>query len=53
VFIVGSDSIAHGKVISVEEHKAGNQFIVTEGLVGGEEIVAEGAGMVKEGQKVK
>lgn len=53
VFIVGSDSIAHGKVISIEEHKAGNQFIVTEGLVGGEEIVAEGAGMVKEGQKVK
>ena len=53
VFIVGNDSIAHGKVVSVEEHKVGNQFIITEGLAGGEEIVAEGAGMVKEGQKVK
>lgn len=53
VFIVGSDSIAHGKVISVNEQKSGNVFIVTEGLEGGEEIVGEGAGMVKEGQKVK
>ena len=53
VFIVGADSIAHGKVISINEQKSGNLFIVTEGLEGGEEIVAEGAGMVKEGQKVK
>jgi membrane fusion protein (multidrug efflux system) len=53
VFIVGSDSMAHGKVISVNEQKSGNVFIVTVGLEGGEEIVGEGAGMVKEGQKVK
>ncbi|MDE5560792.1 MAG: efflux RND transporter periplasmic adaptor subunit [Bacteroidaceae bacterium] len=53
VFLVDKDGIAHGKVISVDEHKPGNLFIVTEGLEGGEEIVAEGAGMVKEGQKVK
>ncbi len=53
VFLVGADSIAHGKVVSVNEQKAGDLFIVTSGLEGGEEIVAEGAGMIKEGQKVK
>lgn len=53
VFLVNKEGIANGKVISVNEHKAGNLFIVTDGLEGGEEIVAEGAGMVKENQKVK
>lgn len=53
VFLVNKDGIANGKVVTVNEHKAGNQFIVTSGLEGGEEIVAEGAGMVKENQKVK
>ena len=53
VFLVNKDGIANGKVIRVNDHKVGNQFIVTEGLSGGEEIVAEGAGMVKENQKVK
>lgn len=53
VFLVNKDGIANGKVISVNDHKVGNLFIVTEGLEGGEEIVAEGAGMVKENQKVK
>ena len=53
VFLVGKDSIAHGKAVTVNEQKAGDLFIVTSGLEGGEEIVAEGAGMVKEGQKVK
>ena len=53
VFLVGNDSIAHGKVVTVNEQKAGDLFIITSGLVGGEEIIAEGAGMVKEGQKVK
>lgn len=53
VFLVNKEGIANGKVVTVNEHKAGNQFIVTSGLEGGEEIVAEGAGMVKEGQKVK
>jgi membrane fusion protein (multidrug efflux system) len=53
VFVVGKDSIAHGKVIDVYEQKAGNLFIVTSGIAEGTEIVAEGAGMVKEGQKVK
>ena len=53
VFAVGSDSIAHGKIVEVYEQKAGDEFIVTAGIAEGEEIVAEGAGMVKEGQKVK
>lgn len=53
VFIVNKDGIAKGKVVSVNDQKAGDLFIVTDGLQGGEEIVAEGAGMVKENQKVK
>lgn len=53
VFLVNKDGIANGKVVTVNEHKTGNLFIITSGLEGGEEIVAEGAGMVKEGQKVK
>ncbi len=53
VFVVNKDGIANGKVVSINDQKAGDLFIVTEGLQGGEEIVSEGAGMVKEGQKVK
>ena len=53
ITVVAKEGIANGKVISVNEQKAGNLFIVTDGLEGGEEIVAEGAGMVKENQKVK
>mgnify|MGYP003296628284 CR=1 FL=1 len=39
--------------ITILEKDGGDEFIVTSGLSGGEEIVAEGAGMVKEGQDVK
>lgn len=53
VFIVNKDGIANSKVVSVHDQKSGDLFIVTSGLNGGEEIVAEGAGMVKENQKVK
>lgn len=53
VFIVDENGIAHGQLITINEKDGGNEFIVTSGLKGGEEIVAEGAGMVKEGQDVK
>ena len=53
VFIVDENGIAHSQLITINEKDGGNEFIVTSGLKGGEEIVAEGAGMVKEGQKVK
>ena len=53
VFIVDKNGIAHSQLITINEKDGGNEFIVTSGLKGGEEIVAEGAGMVKEGQDVK
>lgn len=53
VFIVDENGIAHSQLITINEKDGGNEFIVTSGLNGGEEIVAEGAGMVKEGQDVK
>lgn len=53
VYIVDEKGIAHSQLITIDEKDGGNEFIVTSGLKGGEEIVAEGAGMVKEGQDVK
>ncbi len=53
VYLVDEKGIAHTQLISINEKDGGNEFIVTEGLNGGEEIVAEGAGMVREGQDVK
>ncbi len=53
VFIVDEKGIAHSQLITINEKDGGDEFIVTSGLKGGEEIVAEGAGMVKEGQDVK
>ena len=52
VWIVGSDGIAHQQVIKILPQNNGKEFIVLEGLQGGETIVAEGAGMVTEGQDV-
>lgn len=53
VYIVDEKGIAHSQLITILEKDGGDEFIVTSGLSGGEEIVAEGAGMVKEGQDVK
>ena len=53
VFVVDKDGIAHGQIVSVLPQTNGKEYIVTSGLDGSESIVSEGAGMVKEGQKVK
>lgn len=53
VYIVDKDGIAHSQLISILPQNNGKEFIVTEGLEVGTEIVAEGASMVKEDQKVK
>ena len=53
VFIVDTEGIAHEQNIGVAPQTNGKEYVVTEGLQGGEEIVAEGAGMVRDGQKVK
>ena len=52
VFVVDKDGIAHGQIVSVLPQTNGKEYIVTGGLDGTESIVSEGAGMVKEGQKV-
>lgn len=49
--VVGGKAVA--QLIKVENVDDGKSFIVTEGLKAGDVIVKEGAGMVKEGDKVK
>ena len=53
VYIVDSKGIAHSNLVEILPESQGKTFVVTSGLKGGEEIVAEGAGMVHEGQDVK
>lgn len=53
VFVVDSKGIAHSQLVDILPQSQGKTFIVTSGLKGGEEIVAEGAGMVRDGQDVK
>lgn len=53
VYVVDKEGVAHSQIINVMAQNNGKQFIVTEGLDEGMEIVAEGASMVKEDQKVK
>ncbi len=53
IFVVDSEGVAHGQIVSVLPQTNGKEYIVTGGLDGTESIVSEGAGMVKEGQKVK
>ncbi len=53
IYVVDKDGIAHEKLISVMSQTNGKEYIVSEGLDGTEEFVSEGAGMVRDGQKVK
>lgn len=53
VYVVDKDGVAHSKLISILPQNYGTEFVVTEGLAAGTEVVAEGASMVKEDQKVK
>ena len=53
VYVVDDKGIAHAQMVDILPQSQGKTFIVTSGLQGGEEIVAEGAGMVRDGQDVK
>ena len=53
VYAVDKDGIAKETIVTLSEMTNGKNAVVTSGLNGGETIVAEGAGMVKNGQKVK
>lgn len=45
--------VAEGTNIEVAPYNTGKEFIVLKGLKAGDEIIADGAGMVKEGAQVK
>ncbi len=53
VYIVNSEGNAEERMVTISPHTDGKNVIVTSGLTAGEEIVAEGAGMVTDGQCVK
>ncbi len=53
VYIVTSEGKAEERMVTLAPQTDGKHVIVTSGLNVGEEIVAEGAGMITEGQQVK
>ena len=53
VMVVNGEGIANSQSVEVLPQSNGGNMIITNGLNEGDEVVAEGANMVKEGQKVK
>ncbi|MCF0188192.1 MAG: efflux RND transporter periplasmic adaptor subunit [Bacteroidaceae bacterium] len=49
----GKAWVANGALIKVMPGNNGKEYIVTSGLTAGEEIIAEGAGMAREGDQVQ
>ncbi len=52
VYLVDDKNIATEQLISIVPQSNGKEYIVTEGLQPGQLIVAEGAGMLKDGQDI-
>ena len=53
VYLVDKNNIAHEQLVVTEPHANGKEYVIKEGLKFGDIIVAEGAGMLKDGQDVK
>ena len=53
VYLVDKNNIAHEQLVVTEPHANGKEYVIKEGLKVGNIIVAEGAGMLKDGQDVK
>ncbi|MBO4840848.1 MAG: efflux RND transporter periplasmic adaptor subunit [Bacteroidaceae bacterium] len=53
VYLVDKNNIAHEQLVVTEPHTNGKEYVIKEGLKAGDIIVAEGAGMLKDGQNVK
>ena len=53
VYKVGKDGMAESVLVRVAPINDGKEFIVTEGLAEGDEILATGAGLVRPGTKLK
>lgn len=53
VYIVDKDNIAHEQLVTTEPLSNGKEYVIRDGLKVGDIIVAEGAGMLKDGQNIK
>ena len=53
VYLVDKDNIAHEQLVTTEPLSNGKEYVIKEGLKEGDVIVAEGAGMLKDGQDIK
>lgn len=53
VFGIDADGKAQSIAIKVVPYNNGKEYIVTEGLTVGQEIIATGAGMIHEGQQIR
>lgn len=53
VYGIDAEGNAQSIAIKVAPYNNGKDYIVTEGLTAGQEIIASGAGMIREGQKIR
>jgi len=53
VYLVDKDNIAHEQLVTTEPLSNGKEYVIKDGLKVGDVIVAEGAGMLRDGQNVK
>jgi len=53
VYLVDKDNIAHEQLVTTETLSSGKEYVVKDGLKVGDVIVAEGAGMLRDGQDIK
>ena len=53
VYLVDNDNIAHEQLVTTEALSNGKEYVIKDGLKEGDLIVAEGAGMLRDGQDIK
>lgn len=53
VYLVDKENIAHEQLVTTEPLSNGKEYVIKDGLKVGDVIVAEGAGMLKDGQNIK
>ena len=53
VYLVDKDNIAHEQLVTTEPLSNGKEYVIKDGLKVGDVIVAEGAGMLRDGQEIK
>ena len=53
VYLVDKNNIAHEQLVTTEPISNGKEYVIKDGLKVGDVIVAEGAGMLRDGQDIK